>query len=110
MNDGKSVARSATGQQLRTRSFTFLLGNIEYQAPYLYLSAHRSLETIQHVEIIAGTGTTQIGIFAENGSGGTMSDITFRGGAFGIFGGTQQFTAQRLTFDGCTTGTQIIWD
>ncbi|KAK8080836.1 hypothetical protein PG997_008654 [Apiospora hydei] len=65
----------------------------------------------QNFEIIAAAGsTTQTGIFAENGSGGVISDITFRGGKVGLYGGEQQFTAQRMTFDGCTTGVQIIWD
>ncbi|KAL4733150.1 hypothetical protein BDV11DRAFT_175970 [Aspergillus similis] len=46
--------------------------------------------SLQEVELIATTGTTQQGIYAENGSGGMMSDITFTGGNFGFF--------------------QIIWD
>jgi len=66
--------------------------------------------SIQNVEIIAAPGSTQMGIFAENGSGGVISDITFRGGQFGIYGGNQQFTAQRLQFIGCDTGVRIIWD
>lgn len=40
--------------------------------------------TIQNVELIAKTGTTQQGMYAENGSGGVMSDITFTGGNFGF--------------------------
>lgn len=39
-----------------------------------------------------------------------MSDLTFTGGNFGLYGGSQQFTAQRLTFKGCKTGVQLIWD
>ncbi|KAK4203018.1 pectate lyase superfamily protein-domain-containing protein [Triangularia verruculosa] len=66
--------------------------------------------SLQNVEIIATSGSTQRGIFAENGSGGVISDVTFRGGKFGLFGGEQQFTAQRLTFIGCDTGVQVIWD
>jgi hypothetical protein len=66
--------------------------------------------SIQNVELIASSGTTQIGIFAENGSGGVISDVVFTGGQFGLYGGNQQFTAQRLTFNGCNTGVQIIWD
>lgn len=65
--------------------------------------------SIQNVELIAAPGSGQ-GIFAENGSGGVISDIVFRGGKFGIYAGNQQFTAQRLTFEGCETGVQIIWD
>ncbi|KAL8363406.1 hypothetical protein RB601_009262 [Gaeumannomyces tritici] len=66
--------------------------------------------SLQNVEIIALPGSTQRGIFAENGSGGVIADVTFRGGKFGLFGGEQQFTAQRLKFIGCDTGVQVIWD
>ncbi|KAK4031703.1 putative LysM domain-containing protein [Parachaetomium inaequale] len=66
--------------------------------------------TIENVEIIADSGTTQQGIYAENGSGGVMSDITFTGGNFGIYGGAQQFSAARLTFNGCNTAVQMIWN
>jgi hypothetical protein len=66
--------------------------------------------SLQNVELIATKGTKQRGIFDENGSGGAISDVTFRGGAFGIYGGNQQSTAQRLKFDGCDTGVQVIWD
>ncbi|KAI0911199.1 glycoside hydrolase family 55 protein [Ustulina deusta] len=66
--------------------------------------------SVQGLELVAAAGSSQTGIYAENGSGGQISDVVFRGGAAGIYGGTQQFTAQRLTFDGCTTGVQTIWD
>lgn len=62
----------------------------------------------QNVQLIAGPAQT--GMFAENGSGGQISDIVFTGGAFGIYGGAQQFTAQRLHFSGCSIGVQLIWD
>lgn len=39
-----------------------------------------------------------------------MADVTFTGGNFGFYGGNQQFTAQRLTFNGCKTAVQVIWD
>lgn len=66
--------------------------------------------SVQFVELIAKTGTKQRGIVAENGSGGVLADITFTGGSYGIWGGEQQFTAQRLTFNGCSTAVQVIWD
>ncbi|KAL0934896.1 LysM domain-containing protein [Colletotrichum truncatum] len=66
--------------------------------------------SLQYVELIAKEGSQQRGIFAENGSGGMISDITFKGGEFGLYGGNQQFTAMRLKFDGCATGVHIIWD
>ncbi|KAL4893184.1 pectate lyase superfamily protein-domain-containing protein [Aspergillus ambiguus] len=68
--------------------------------------------SLQFVDIVASTasGTTQQGIFTENGSGGHMADLTFTGGAFGIWGGDQQFTAQRITFTNCKTAVYISWD
>ena len=66
--------------------------------------------SLQNVELIAAPGSSQIGLFAENGSGGGISDVTFTGGGIGLKGGNQQFTAQRLTFNGCTVGIQVIWD
>jgi hypothetical protein len=66
--------------------------------------------SLENVELIAAAGSNQVGLFAENGSGGQISDVTFTGGAVGIYGGSQQFTAQRLTFNGCTTGVHLIWD
>ncbi|KAH8880986.1 pectin lyase-like protein [Thozetella sp. PMI_491] len=54
--------------------------------------------------------TRKRAIFAETGSGGHMSDLSFHGGAYGIYGGTQQFTVQRLKFDGTRTAVQLIWD
>ncbi|KAI3316936.1 glycoside hydrolase family 55 protein [Xylariaceae sp. AK1471] len=64
----------------------------------------------QNVELIAASGSEQIDMFAENGSGGSLSDITFTGGGTGLKGGSQQFTAQRLTFNGCTVAVQTIRD
>ncbi|KAK0102135.1 hypothetical protein ONS96_006099 [Cadophora gregata f. sp. sojae] len=66
--------------------------------------------TVENVELIANSATTQQGMFAENGSGGVMSDITFTGGNFGIYGGAQQFSTSRLTFNGCNTAVQMIWN
>lgn len=66
--------------------------------------------SLQNVELIAAPGSSQIGLFAENGSGGGISDVTFTGGGIGLKGGEQQFTAQRLKFNGCTVGIQVIWD
>jgi hypothetical protein len=68
--------------------------------------------SLQFVDIIASTasGTTQQGMFSENGSGGQMADLTFTGGAFGIWEGNQQFTAQRMTFTNCRTAVYLNWD
>jgi hypothetical protein len=40
----------------------------------------------------AQTGTTQQGIYMENGSSSFLSDLTFVGANFGAFFGNQQFT------------------
>lgn len=66
--------------------------------------------SLQNVELVAAAGSSQTGMFAENGSGGQISDVVFRSGATGIYGGSQQFTTQRLSFDGCKSGVQVIWD
>ncbi|UKZ74106.1 hypothetical protein TrVFT333_001763 [Trichoderma virens FT-333] len=68
-----------------------------------------SLTNIQFV-VSQNAGTTQQAIYAENGSGGFMSDLIFEGGAFGIYGGNQQFTAMRLQFINCVTAVKLIWD
>ncbi|KAF3908275.1 hypothetical protein AA313_de0205493 [Arthrobotrys entomopaga] len=56
------------------------------------------------------SGSKQVGVFAENGSGGHMSDLVFQGGGFGIWGGAQQFTSQRMTFSNVNVAVQLIWD
>lgn len=53
---------------------------------------------------------THVGIFTENRSGGFVSDLTFNGSAIGWRVGSQQFTARNLTFEGCLTAVQMIWD
>ncbi|PZD42548.1 Pectate-lyase-3 domain containing protein [Pyrenophora tritici-repentis] len=62
----------------------------------------------QNLLLIAGS--SGYGMYAENGSGGQISDVEFQGGTVGLFGGSQQFIAQRLKFSGCTVGVQLIWD
>lgn len=51
----------------------------------------------------------QKGLFMENGSGGHMSDLSFRGGKQGIWAGNQQFTIQRCRFDECATAISQHW-
>ncbi|KAK1832080.1 pectate lyase superfamily protein-domain-containing protein [Podospora conica] len=57
-----------------------------------------------------GQGTTHVGIFTENGSGGFVSDLEFVGGNIGWRAGGQQFTARGLKFSGSTTAVQTAWD
>lgn len=52
---------------------------------------------------------THVGIFMENGSGGFVSDLEFQGGAIGWRAGTQQYTALKLKFRGCTQAVQMVW-
>ncbi|KAH8667649.1 exo-1,3-beta-D-glucanase [Tricladium varicosporioides] len=53
---------------------------------------------------------SHMGIFAENGSGGFMSDVGFIGGAIGIRCGNQQFTTRNFLFLDCKTAIDMIWD
>ncbi|KAL2060447.1 hypothetical protein VTL71DRAFT_9478 [Oculimacula yallundae] len=51
-----------------------------------------------------------IGIFAENGSGGFMSDLNFIGGAIGIRCGNQQFTTRNFVFASVRIAIDMLWD
>lgn len=56
------------------------------------------------------TNNAQQGIFAENGSGGFMSDITIDGGKIGATLGSQQFTTRGLKISNCGTAIQMVFD
>lgn len=96
-------------RQIRNIRIDITATNADLGAAALHYQVAQAT-SLQDVEIVAKRGTKQRGIFAENGSGGSISDVTFRGGGFGIYGGTQQFTAQRLNFFDCDVGVQVIWD
>lgn len=55
-------------------------------------------------------GTQHVGIFMEGGSGGYMGDLMFYGGNIGAQFGNQQYTMRNLTFVGCMTAVQQLWD
>ncbi|KAK6860327.1 beta-1 3 exoglucanase precursor [Apiospora arundinis] len=52
----------------------------------------------------------QKGIFMDNGSGGFMADLTFNGGGYGAFFGSQQFTTRNMTFNNCNTAIFLNWN
>lgn len=52
----------------------------------------------------------QKGIFMDNGSGGFMTDLTFNGGGYGAFFGSQQFTTRNMTFNNCNTAIFLNWN
>ncbi|CAK7223423.1 hypothetical protein SBRCBS47491_005203 [Sporothrix bragantina] len=66
--------------------------------------------SLHNVELIANSSTNQRGMFAENGSGGVMSKVTFTGGDVGLYGGNQQFTSTQVLFRDCNTAVQLLWD
>jgi glucan 1,3-beta-glucosidase len=70
-----------------------------------------SLQNIRF-EMVKGGGSAnkQQGVFMDNGSGGFMSDLTFNGGGFGAFMGSQQFTSRNLTFNDCNTAIYMNWN
>lgn len=59
---------------------------------------------------VTNTENAQKGIFMDNGSGGFMSDLTFNGGGYGAFLGSQQFTTRNLTFNNCNTAIYMNWN
>ncbi|WPH00146.1 exo-1,3-beta-D-glucanase [Acrodontium crateriforme] len=64
-----------------------------------------------YISASSGSGTTQMGMFTENGSGGFMSDCTIYGGAYGIYGGNQQYTVCHFQIFAQKKATIcLIWD
>jgi len=57
-----------------------------------------------------GDANEQKGIFMDNGSGGFMTDLTFNGGKYGAFLGSQQFTMRNMTFNNCGTAIFMNWN
>ncbi|OBT89655.1 hypothetical protein VE02_01791 [Pseudogymnoascus sp. 03VT05] len=57
-----------------------------------------------------GDSLAQVGIFMDNGSGGFMTDLTFNGGKYGAFLGSQQFTSRNLKFNNCKTAIFMNWN
>lgn len=70
--------------------------------------------SIQNVQFIMSTDSTtnnkQQGIWMEDGSGGFFNDLTFTGGALGMWVGNQQFTTRNLVFNGCQTAIYMNWN
>ncbi len=63
-----------------------------------------------HFEMRQDAKNGQQGIFMENGSGGFMSDLTFRGGRYGAYVGNQQFTFRNSSFENCQTAITQAWN
>ncbi|KAJ7821385.1 pectate lyase superfamily protein-domain-containing protein [Mycena olivaceomarginata] len=55
-------------------------------------------------------GTKHQGIFMENGSGGFMSDLTFDGGAFGMWISNQQFTIRNVKITNAVSAIYQQWN
>ena len=68
-----------------------------------------SLENV-HFYMSQAADTTQLGLFVENGRGGSLSDLFFVGGRAGMLVGQQQFAADGLYFSNCQTAVQMVWD
>ncbi|KAF7311924.1 Glucan 1,3-beta-glucosidase [Mycena indigotica] len=58
----------------------------------------------------AASGTRHQGIFMENGSGGFMSDLTFNGGAFGMWLSNQQFTIRNVKITNAVSAIYQLWN
>ncbi|KAB2571664.1 Glucan 1,3-beta-glucosidase [Lasiodiplodia theobromae] len=69
-----------------------------------------SLQNIRFEMLPKSATNKQQGIFMDNGSGGFMTDLTFNGGNYGAFLGSQQFTTRNLTFNGCNTAIFMNWN
>ncbi|KAF7294244.1 hypothetical protein HMN09_01152800 [Mycena chlorophos] len=56
------------------------------------------------------TGNQHRGMFAENGSGGFIADITVSGGQFGLWISNQQFTVHNVKITGSDTAIYQLWN
>ncbi|KAJ6577078.1 glycoside hydrolase family 55 protein [Mycena sp. CBHHK59/15] len=63
-----------------------------------------------HVEMSQASGNKHQGIFMENGSGGFMAQLSFNGGAFGMWISNQQFTIHDVTITNAATAIYQLWD
>ncbi|KAF7368568.1 Glucan 1,3-beta-glucosidase [Mycena venus] len=68
--------------------------------------------SIVNVDFImnAASGTMHQGIYMENGSGGFMSDLTFTGGAFGMWVSNQQFTIRNVQITNAVSAIYQLWN
>lgn len=66
--------------------------------------------SLQNIVFEMKPGSKDVGLFIENGSGGFMSDLIFNGGNTGANIGNQQFTTRNVTFNGCTTAINMVWN
>ncbi|KAJ7043179.1 glycoside hydrolase family 55 protein [Mycena alexandri] len=55
------------------------------------------------------SNTAHQGIWMENGSGGFMGDLTFHGGKFGMWVGSQQFTVRNIVINNAQTAVLGVW-
>ncbi|KIJ44258.1 glycoside hydrolase family 55 protein [Sphaerobolus stellatus SS14] len=62
------------------------------------------------VEMSQEANNQHQGMFMENGSGGYMGDLVFRGGKYGLMVGNQQFTVRNLTVENAAIGISTIWN
>lgn len=87
------------------------------QAPLFASGIHWQVAQATHLNNIrikmrskSETDNKQQGIYAENGSGGFMSDIFIDGGAIGATLGSQQFTSRNVQISNAGTGILMVFD
>ncbi|KAG9121204.1 hypothetical protein FRC07_002937 [Ceratobasidium sp. 392] len=83
--------------------------NVTMNGVHWQVSQATSLTNIQF-EMSRAPGNNHQGVFIENGSGGFMSDLHFRGGRYGLIVGNQQFTVRNITVEHVQTGIMQLWN
>lgn len=83
--------------------------NLEMRGIHWPTAQTTSLQNIVF-KLSSENGTQHQGVFVEEGSGGFMTDLVFYGGLYGFNVGNQQFTTRNLTFHGCKTAINQLWD
>ncbi|TGZ82087.1 pectin lyase-like protein [Ascodesmis nigricans] len=62
-----------------------------------------------HFEMSTEPENGQNGLWIDNGSGGFISDLTFKGGSIGANIGSQQFVSRNMKFEDCETAIRMGW-
>ncbi|KAK3390748.1 pectate lyase superfamily protein-domain-containing protein [Podospora didyma] len=107
-NGGNGPDGNALEWYISTARFYSQIRNIKIDIRATPAGAYTT--TIENVEIIANLATTQQGMFAENGSGGVMSDITFTGGNFGAFIWDWGWVWKSIVVNGAQVGFRLFND
>ncbi|KAJ7858321.1 pectate lyase superfamily protein-domain-containing protein [Mycena leptocephala] len=102
-----------TNQNNFFRSVRNFIIDVTAVAPDLYgTGIHWQESSLINIDFHMSTAANNKhqGIYTENGSGGFISDLTFTGGAFGMWISNQQFTIRNIKISNAVVGIYLWWN